>query len=130
MATTDCTLGCRFAKSKFLAKTYTFKPIELSCSKKLCSSRPGFTPLIDIHSIDAHFAELMETLRLHVYNTLRLPFAPQSRSRLVRNYWEVELLVKEMRLMLDPDLLSQLRLKHLSLKQQGEGYEPVVDKSP
>ena len=99
MAESDSTLGYRFAESKFLAKTY--KP-HLS-DYFMINSHPCFSPLID-----EHIAELMETLRLHINNVLRLPLPAQKRSRLVRNYWELEYLVKEVRLLIDPAALSRL----------------------
>jgi len=104
MATTDCTLGTRFAKSKFLAKTHSLYSVEhLMCDSGACSSS-----FLHYHHLDSTLAELMETLRLHMNDVLRLPFSAQKRSRLVRNYWEVQLLVKEMRLLLDPAVLNSL----------------------
>ena len=108
MATTDCTLGTRFAKSKFLAKTHSLHSVEhLLCDSGACSS------FLQYHHLDSTLAELMETLRLHMNDVLRLPFSAQKRSRLVRNpclnkAGEVELLVKEMRLLLDPVVLNDL----------------------
>ena len=99
MAESGSTPGTRFAESEFLAKTY--KP-HLS-DHFMINSPPCFSPLID-----EHIAELMETLRLHINDVLRLPLPAQKRSRLVRNYWELEYLVKEVRLLIDPVALSQL----------------------
>ena len=96
MATTDCTLGTRFAKSKFLAKTYKLhltEPFLASCSSVIDSSALNPT------TFDETLAELMETLRLQVNDLLRLDVAAQKRSRLVRNYWELEYLVRELRLL-------------------------------
>ena len=104
MATTDCTLGTRFAKSKFLAKPYFHHSVEhFKCDSGVCCSS-----FLYYHHLDSTLAELMETLRLHMNDVLRLPFSVQKRSRLVRNHWEVELLVKEMRLLLDPVVLNEL----------------------
>ena len=50
----------------------------------------------------------METLRLRIFDVLRLPLPAQKRSRLVRHYWELEYLVKEVRLLIDPAALSRL----------------------
>ena len=81
MATTDCTLGTRFAKSKFLAKTYSFHPTE--------AFSPGFSPFFDETVTDETLAGLMEALRLQVNDLLRLDIEVQKRSRLLRNYWEI-----------------------------------------
>lgn len=99
MAESDSTLGDRFAESEFLAKIV--KP-HLS-DRFSINSHSCCSPLID-----DHIAELMETLCLHINNVLRLPLPVQKRSRLVRNYWELEYLVKEVRLLVDPAVLSQL----------------------
>jgi len=99
MAESNSTSGTRFAGSKFLAKNY--KPH--SFDRFLVNSPPCSSPLID-----EQLAELMETLRLHINGVLRLPLPAQKRSRLVRNYWELEYLVKEVRLLIDPAALSQL----------------------
>ena len=90
MATTDCTLGTRFAKSKFLAKPYTLQMTE--------SFSPSCSSVLTSPTLDETLAELMETLRLQVNCLLRFDIAAQKRSRLVRHYWEVEYLVKELRL--------------------------------
>ena len=96
MATTDCTLGTRFAKSKFLAKTYSFHPTE--------AFSPGFSPFFDETVTDETLAGLMEALRLHAviicHALLRLDIEVQKRSRLLRSYWEIEYLVKELRLLI------------------------------
>jgi len=99
MAESDSTLGYRFVESEFLAKTY--KP-HLSDHFSI-NNPPCFSPLVD-----EQLAELMETLRLHINSVLRLPLPAQKRSRLVRNYWEIEYLVKEVRLLVEPTVLSQL----------------------
>ena len=93
MATSNCTLGNRFAESKFLAKTIFNQMSQHSTEHSLTSCLPLF---------DTYIAELMETLRLHMNAVLRLPLPVQKRSRLLRNYWEVEYLVKEIRLQLEP----------------------------
>ena len=98
MATSNCTLGNRFAESKILAKT-RFKQKTLHTTEH---SPPLCLPLFD-----TYIAELMETLRNHMNAVLRLPMPVQKRSRLVRNSdlhraWEVEYLVKEIRLQLEP----------------------------
>lgn len=97
MATTDCTLGTRFAKSKFLAKTYSFHPTE--------AFSPGFSPIFDETVTDETLAGLMEALRVHVNAVLRLEIPVQKRSRLLRGAFlyvagEVEYLVKELRLLI------------------------------
>jgi len=94
MADAYHTLGTRFAKSKFFAKNHRFQSINPS----LPVSGPENTPFLD-----EHIAELMETLRLHINAVLRLPLPVQKRSRLVRNYWELEYLVKEIRLLTGPE---------------------------
>jgi len=99
MAESNSTPGTRFAKSKFLEKTV--KP-HLS-DRFLINSLPCSSPLID-----EHIAELMETLRLHINTVLRLPLPAQKRSRLVRCYWELEYLVKEVRLLIEPAAISPL----------------------
>jgi hypothetical protein len=91
MATSNCTLGNRFAESKFLVKSRLKQKAPHTPEHSL----PGFSPCFD-----THIAELMETLRIHMNSVLRLPIPVQKRSRLVRNYWEVEYLVKEMRCLL------------------------------
>ena len=48
----------------------------------------------------------METLRLRIFDVLRLPLPAQKRSRLVRSYWELEYLVKEVRLLIDSAVIS------------------------
>ena len=114
MATTDCTLGTRFAKRKFLAKTdklHLTEPFLASCSSVFDSSAldpptsdsftsESSTPdstSINSDTFDETLAELMETLRSQVSSLLRFDIATQKRSRLVRNYWELEYLVKELR---------------------------------
>lgn len=99
MADSNHTLGYRFVESKFLAKTY--KP--RSFDHFMINSPPCYSPLFD-----ETIAELMETLRLHINEVLRLPLPVQKRSRLVRNYWELEYLVKEVRLLIDPAALLPL----------------------
>jgi len=99
MAESNHTPGTRFAESKFLEKTvksHLYDHFSIN-------SHPCFSPLID-----DHIAELMETLRLHINEVLRLPLPAQKRSRLVRYYWELEYLVKEVRLLIDPAAISQL----------------------
>ena len=96
MATTHCTLGTRFAKINFLAKHYTHhltEPFSVSSSALLDPST------INPCALDSTLSELMETLRLQVNALLRLTVPVQKRSRLVRNYWELEYLVKELRLL-------------------------------
>ena len=98
MADSDHTLGYRFAESKIFAKTHSLHSTE--------HLLPSFTYLIP-QSIGEQFAELMETLRLHINAVLRLPLPVQKRSRLLRNYWELEHLVKEVRLLIDPVALAE-----------------------
>ena len=83
----------RFAESKFLVKS-RFKQKTPHTTEH---SLPGIPPCFD-----THIAELIETLRNHMNAVLRIPMPVQKRSRLVRNYWEVEYLVKEIRLQLEP----------------------------
>ena len=127
MATSNCTLGNRFAESKILAKTRFHSTAPLSTE----SSPPGFPPLFD-----TQIAELIETLRKHM-NACVTPAhvyceAPvQKQSRLVRNSalhksWEVEYLVKEIRLLLDPDALHPA--VHDPIKQQPHQHQTA--KSP
>ena len=97
MAETNSTPRTRFAKSKFLVKHYKPRIND----HLLINNHPCLSPLVD-----ESIAELMETLRLHINIVLRLPLPAQKRSRLVRNYWELEYLVKEVRLLVDPGALS------------------------
>ena len=99
MAESDSTLGYRFAESEFLAKTYN----PVLSDHLMINQHPCSSPLID-----EHIAELMETLRVHINHVLRLDLPVQKRSRLVRNYWELEYLVKEVRLLLEPSVLKRL----------------------
>ena len=109
MAKDNSTPGYCFAESKFLAKT-RFHPTARHLSGQVLPKSVPHTPYIyPTHCIDSVFAELMETLRVNMNDVLRLPFSAQKRSRLVRNYWEVELLVKEIRLLLNPAVLQQLQ---------------------
>ena len=108
MADSNHTPGTRFAESEFLEKT-----LKSNVSDHfLINSHPCFSPLID-----EHIAELMETLRLHAviidHEVFRLPLPAQKRSRLVRSpclikAGELEYLVKEVRLLIDPAALSRL----------------------
>jgi len=107
MAESYDTLGYRFAESKFLAKTYTLHSTEHFRPISWPISVPSHSTL-DSQSIDETIAELMETLRLHINTVLRQPLPVQKRSRLLRNYWEIEYLVKEVRLLLDSVALGQL----------------------
>ena len=66
MATSNCTLGNRFAESKILAKTRFHSTAPLSTE----SSPPDFSPLFD-----THIAELLETLRKHMNAVLRQPMS-------------------------------------------------------
>jgi len=91
MATTDCTLGTRFAKSKFLAKTYALRIAE--------SFSPSFSFVLNKSTLDEALAELMETLRLQVNALQRLKMPARKRVRLVRGYCEIEYFVKELRLL-------------------------------
>jgi len=109
MADTNHTLGTRFAKSLFSAKTET----STNSEHLLPSFKLAHSDFIHSHLLDTYLAELKETLRVHMNDVLHLPFSVQKRSRLVRNYWEIELLVKEMRLLLDPSLLTELQLSYL-----------------
>lgn len=91
MATTDCTLGTRFAKSKFLANYYTLQMTE--------SFSPSCSSVFTSPTLDETLAELMETLRLQVINLQRTKLPSRKRVRLLRDYCEVKHCVKEMRLM-------------------------------
>jgi len=119
MADTDHTLGYRFAESKFYAKTYTSHISDQFMINNESQSTPGSesginfgsTPQINYHLIDTTLAELLETLRLHVHNMLRLPLSVQTRSRLVRVYCDIESRSREMRLLLNPvDIAAALAL--------------------
>ena len=62
----------------------------------------------------------METLRLHIHDVLRLSLSVQTRTRLVHVYCDIELRVKEMRLLLNPvDLNAALKLLE-AMQQQPE----------
>ena len=100
MATTDCTLGTRFAESKFLAKTYSFHPTE--------AFSPGFSPVFDDTVTDETLAGLMEALRVQaviIYQAvLCLDIEVQKRSRLLRSAFlsgagEIESLLRALRLL-------------------------------
>ena len=102
MAESNDTPGTRFAKSKFLEKTVN----PHISDRFLINSLPCNPPLID-----EHIAELMETLRLHINDVLRLPLPALKRSRLLRNpclikAGELEYLVKEVRLLIDSVAIS------------------------
>jgi len=99
MATCKFTPGPRIAGSKFSTKHY--KP--RNNDHLLINNHPCLSPFFD-----ESLAELMETLRLHMNAVLRLPLPAQKRSRLVRLYWELEYLVKEVRLLIDPAALLPL----------------------
>ena len=108
MARTDSTLGMRFAQSKFSAKTYNYNSAE-SSKLKLEPSLPSF--------FDNTLPGSLETLRSHVNYLLSLPLPVRDRRRLIMNYWELEFLIEEPRLLLDQvsgdpllDFLDQLRL--------------------
>lgn len=109
MADSNHTLGTCFAESLFSANTYT----SHNSAHFLPSLNPACSDFIHSHLLDTYLAELMETLRVHMNDVLHLPFSVQKRSRLVRNYWEIELLVKEMRLLLDPSLLAELQMSYM-----------------
>ena len=99
MATYNHTPGPRVAGSKFRSKHYKPRIND----HLLINHHPCLSPVVD-----ESLAELMETLRLHINSVLRLPLSAQKRSRLVRNHWELEYLVKEVRLLIDPAALWPL----------------------
>jgi len=114
MATTDCTLGCRFAKSKFLAKTYTLHSNGVFNPVASPNTGPSCSPYLD-----ESLAELMETLRLQVNAMLRSSLPVQKRSRLLRNYWEIQYLVRELRLLFDSEALCRLVQGHQTREEIG-----------
>ena len=108
MARTDSTLGTRFAQSKFLAKAYNFISTE-SPKLKLGPRLPSFS--------DNSLTGSLDSLRSHINYLLSLPLPARERRRLILNYWELEFLIEEARLLLDQasgdplvDLLDQLTL--------------------
>ena len=128
MADTDHTPGYRFAGSKICAKSYNShltdqflinnEPCIMSGNNP--SPNSGLTPIINTHLFDSTLSELMETLRLHIHDVLRLPLSVQTRTRLVRAYCDIELRVKEMRLLLNPvDVNAALELLE-AMQQQPE----------
>ena len=141
MADTDHTLGYRFAESKFYAKTYTSHSTDQFVINNESLYKHGHNnspytdspPLINQHLIDAPIgntidttlAELLETLRLHVHNMLRLPLSVQTRSRMVRIYCDIESRTKEMRLLLNPvDIAAALALLDVLQNQPGPINSP------
>jgi len=103
MARINSTSGTRFAKSIFLTNNHSSHASAHTAHNAI----PEIPLSPPVHQFDRHLAELMEALRLYINNTLHLPLNVQQRSRLVRNYWEVELRVKDMRLLLGSQLLQQ-----------------------
>ena len=137
MATTDDTSGHRFAGRQFCAKSYNSHSIDHFMFNNVNNNEPyinsgndpgantGSIPIINTHRFDSTLAELLETLRLHIHDVLRLPLSVQTRSRLVRGYCDIDSRVKEMRLLLNPvDIAAALEL--LEDMQQSYG----VRKSP
>jgi len=129
MATTDDTPGHRFAGREFCAKSYNSHSIDHFMFNNVVNNEPrsnagndpgantGSIPIINTHRFDSTLAELLETLRLHTHDVLRLPLSVQTRSRLVRVYCDIDARVKEMRLLLNPvDIAGALEL--LELMQQ------------
>jgi len=120
MARYNSTLGCRFAESKFSAKTYKLHSTDQFMINNEPRIEPGSSPLKDEPVFDEHIAELMETLRLHVNAVLRLPLPVQKQTRLVRisclfKAGKIECLVKEVRLQIDSIALAlfvESQLKH------------------
>jgi len=112
MAESYSTLGTRFAESKILAKSENIGSSEPILYKNSTQDVPDglsnglFASAQNSNSnispdLNTDLPELMSILRSHINNVLRLPLSAQSRSRLVRNYWELEFLVEEIRLLLD-----------------------------
>ncbi len=133
MADTDHTLGYRFAESKFYAKTYTSRSTDQFVINNESKFKLGSNasldsdslPLINHHLIDTTLAELLETLRLHIHSVLRLPLSVQTRSRLMRAYWDMESRTREMRLLLNPvDIAVALELLDAMQNQQGSINSP------
>ena len=137
MADTHHTLGHRFAGREFSDKSYTShstdqfvinnEPYIKSGNDAGPVSGPdsGSTPLINAPVLDTTLAELMETLRLHIHDVLRLPLPVQTRSRLVRAYCDIESRVKEMRLLLNPvDIAAALELLDAMQNEHGVTNSP------
>ncbi len=112
MAESYSTLGTRFAESKILAKNKNIGSSEPILYKKSTDDVPdGLSSRLFVSvqksnsniipNLNNGLPELMSILRSHINDVLRLPLSAQSRSRLVRNYWELEFLVEEIRLILD-----------------------------
>ena len=123
MATTDDTSGHRFAGRQFCAKSYNSHSIDHFMFNNVNNNEPyinsgndpgantGSIPIINTHRFDSTLAELLETLRLHIHDVLRLPLSVQTRGRLVSGYCDIDSRVKEMRLLLSPvDIAAALEL--------------------
>jgi len=133
MADTDHTLGNRFAGRNFYAKMYTshlIDPFMVNNVPELKSGNDpgpnsGSPPIINTPVFDNTLAELMETLRLHVHDVLRLPLTVQTRSRVVRVYCDIDSRVKEMRLLLNPvDVNAALELLEVMQTQPEDKNSP------
>ena len=123
MATTDDTSGHRFAGRQFCAKRYNSRLTDHFLINNVLNNEPyinsgnapgantGSIPIINSHRFDSTLAELLETLRLHIHDVLRLPLSVQTRNRLVSGYCDIDSRVKEMRLLLNPvDIAAALEL--------------------
>ena len=132
MATTDDTSGHRFAGRQFCAKRYNSRLTDRFLINNVHNNEPPITsgndpgantgsiPTINTFRFDSTLAELLETLRLHIHDVLRLPLSVQTRNRLVRGYCDIDSRVKEMRLLLNPvDIAAALEL--LEVMQQPHG---------
>jgi len=133
MADTHHTLGHRFAGRQFSDKSYTSHSTDqfvINIEPHIKSGNDpspdsGSTPLINVPVLDTTLAELMETLRLHIHDVLRLPLSVQTRSRLVRAYCDIESRVKEMRLLLNPvDIAAALELLDAMQNEHGVTNSP------
>ena len=141
MATTDDTPGHRFAGREFCAKPYNSHSIDHFMFNNVLNNvdnnepcinagnnpgaNTGSIPMINTHRFDSTLAELLETLRLHTHDVLRLPLSVQTRSRLVRVYCDIDARVKEMRLLLNPvDIAAALELLELMQHSHGPTNSP------
>ena len=95
MAESDSTLGYRFAESKILAKTY-----NLHSSKHF---RPESRADLSIF-INNDLPGMLETMRSQVNHLMSLPLPVRKKSRLLLIYWEFEIMIEEILLLLDQRL--------------------------
>ena len=141
MATTDDTSGHRFVGRQFCAKSYNSHSIDHfmfnHVLNNMNNNEPyinsgndpganiGSIPIINTFRFDSTLAELLETLRLHIHDVLRLPLSVQTRSRLVSGYCDIDSRVKEMRLLLNPvDIAAALELLEDMQRPYGVSKSP------